>query len=133
MLNRDDPFFALTLAADDQQISVYVQPGDSVNTQSGVSLGLYGEIFNRNVWVHAFHEPDPKGLIDLGIPVDHIMFGSDFPHPEGMGDPLSYSEVVKDFPLERYFRDARAAAVMAPTTDVLYEFIGKALLGIPLF
>jgi predicted TIM-barrel fold metal-dependent hydrolase len=59
------------------------------------------EIFTRNVWVHAFHEPDPKGLIDVGIPVDHIMFGSDFPHPEGMGDPLSYSEVVRDLPLEQ--------------------------------
>ena len=53
-------------------------------------------MFNRNVWVHAFHEPDPKGLIDLGLPVDHIMFGSDFPHPEGMEDPLAYSEVVAD-------------------------------------
>jgi predicted TIM-barrel fold metal-dependent hydrolase len=59
------------------------------------------EVFNRNVWIHAFHEPDPKGLIDLGIPVDHIMFGSDFPHPEGMGDPLAYSEVVKDLPIEQ--------------------------------
>ena len=59
------------------------------------------DVFNRNVWVHAFHEPDPKGLIDLGIPVDHIMFGSDFPHPEGMEDPLAYSEVVKDLPLEQ--------------------------------
>jgi predicted TIM-barrel fold metal-dependent hydrolase len=58
------------------------------------------EIFNRNVWVHAFHEPEPKGLIDLGIPVDHIMFGSDFPHPEGMGDPLAYSAVVADLPLD---------------------------------
>jgi predicted TIM-barrel fold metal-dependent hydrolase len=59
------------------------------------------EVFNRNVWVHAFHEPDPKGLIDLGIPVDHIMFGSDFPHPEGMADPLAYSEVVADLTLEQ--------------------------------
>ena len=42
--------------------------------------------------------PNPKGLIDLGIPVDHIMFGSDFPHPEGMEDPLAYSEVVTDLP-----------------------------------
>jgi len=58
------------------------------------------DVFNRNVWVHAFHERDPKGLIDLGIPVDHIMFGSDFPHPEGMADPLAYSEVVKDLPLD---------------------------------
>ena len=59
------------------------------------------EVFNRNVWVHAFHEPDPKGLIDLGIPVDHIMFGSDFPHPEGMADPLAYAEIVKDLPLDQ--------------------------------
>ncbi len=59
------------------------------------------EVFNRNVWVHAFHEPDPKGLIDLGIPVDHIMFGSDFPHPEGMADPLAYSGIVADLPLEQ--------------------------------
>src|SRR4029079_15445269 len=49
------------------------------------------DVFKRNVWVHAFHEPEPKGLIDIGIPVYHIMFGSDFPHPEGMGDPLPYS------------------------------------------
>jgi alkylation response protein AidB-like acyl-CoA dehydrogenase len=35
--------------------------------------------------------------------------------------------------VERNFRDARAAAVMAPTTDVLYDFIGKTLLGMPLF
>jgi alkylation response protein AidB-like acyl-CoA dehydrogenase len=35
--------------------------------------------------------------------------------------------------IERLFRDARAGAVMAPTGDVLREFIGKALLGLPLF
>jgi len=59
------------------------------------------EVFNRSIWLHAFHEADPKGLIDMGIPVDHIMFGSDFPHPEGMGDPLAYSEVVQDLPIEQ--------------------------------
>lgn len=31
--------------------------------------------------------------------------------------------------IERPFRDARAAAVMGPTTDVLHEFIGRALCG----
>jgi alkylation response protein AidB-like acyl-CoA dehydrogenase len=35
--------------------------------------------------------------------------------------------------LERMFRDAQAAAVMAPSTDVLKEFLGKACLGVPLF
>jgi alkylation response protein AidB-like acyl-CoA dehydrogenase len=35
--------------------------------------------------------------------------------------------------IERLFRDAHAGAVMAPTVDVLREFIGKAVLGIELF
>ena len=39
----------------------------------------------------------------------------------------------KHLNIERLFRDAHAGAVMAPTTDVLREFIGKSLLGMPLF
>ena len=39
----------------------------------------------------------------------------------------------KHLALERVFRDARAATVMAPTTDVLREFIGRVLVGLPLF
>ena len=39
----------------------------------------------------------------------------------------------KHLSIERLFRDAHAGAVMAPTGDVLREFIGKALLGMPLF
>ncbi len=35
--------------------------------------------------------------------------------------------------VDRYFRDARAGHVMAPTADVLYDFIGKAVTGRPLF
>lgn len=35
--------------------------------------------------------------------------------------------------VERVFRDARAGLVMGPTTDVLYDFIGKAVCGLPLF
>jgi alkylation response protein AidB-like acyl-CoA dehydrogenase len=34
--------------------------------------------------------------------------------------------------VERNFRDARAGAVMAPTTDVLYDFVAKSLLDLPL-
>lgn len=39
----------------------------------------------------------------------------------------------KHLSIERFFRDAHAGAVMAPTGDVLREFIGKSLLGLPLF
>lgn len=38
----------------------------------------------------------------------------------------------KALPIERAFRDARAGSVMAPTTDVLYELMGRALVGMPL-
>jgi len=39
----------------------------------------------------------------------------------------------RDVAVERYFRDAQAASVMAPTTDTLQDFIGKAVCGLPLF
>jgi len=35
--------------------------------------------------------------------------------------------------VERLFRDARAMTVMSPTTDQLYDFIGRALCGMDLF
>ncbi|MFO0567041.1 MAG: acyl-CoA dehydrogenase family protein [Polyangiaceae bacterium] len=39
----------------------------------------------------------------------------------------------KEVGIERVFRDARAASIMAPTTDALYDFIGKAVCNLPLF
>jgi len=39
----------------------------------------------------------------------------------------------KDLGIERMFRDARAATVMAPTTDALYDFIGRAMCGMEQF
>jgi alkylation response protein AidB-like acyl-CoA dehydrogenase len=39
----------------------------------------------------------------------------------------------KHLSVERNFRDARAAAVMAPTTDVLHDFVARSLLEMPLF
>jgi alkylation response protein AidB-like acyl-CoA dehydrogenase len=39
----------------------------------------------------------------------------------------------KQVGIERYFRDARAGWVMAPTADHLRDFVGRALTGLPLF
>jgi predicted TIM-barrel fold metal-dependent hydrolase len=59
---------------------------------------LYDEdplmVFKRNIWIHPFHEEDPRGLIEL-IGADRIVFGSDFPHAEGMSDPLSYVDELE--------------------------------------
>jgi predicted TIM-barrel fold metal-dependent hydrolase len=59
---------------------------------------LYDEdplmVLKRNIWVHPFHEDDPRGLIDL-IGVDRVVFGSDYPHIEGMAEPLSYVDELE--------------------------------------
>ncbi|MFF0154628.1 acyl-CoA dehydrogenase family protein [Micromonospora sp. NPDC005203] len=39
----------------------------------------------------------------------------------------------RELGLERRFRDARAARVMAPTTDALLDFVGRVATGLPLF
>jgi predicted TIM-barrel fold metal-dependent hydrolase len=48
------------------------------------------EVMRRNVWIHPFFEEDPVGLIKA-IGTDRVVFGSDFPHPEGLADPVSYA------------------------------------------
>jgi alkylation response protein AidB-like acyl-CoA dehydrogenase len=39
----------------------------------------------------------------------------------------------KEGGIERFFRDARASSVMAPTSDILFDFVGKAACGLPVF
>jgi len=52
------------------------------------------EAFKRNIYVHPFHEEDPIGLVKL-IGADRVLFGSDFPHPEGLADPISFVDELK--------------------------------------
>lgn len=56
-------------------------------------------VLKRNIYVHPFHEEDTRGLIDI-IGVDNVVFGSDFPHPEGMSDPISFVDELEGLPSE---------------------------------
>jgi predicted TIM-barrel fold metal-dependent hydrolase len=47
------------------------------------------EAFKRNIYVNPFHEDDLRSLIET-LGADHILFGSDYPHPEGLAEPCSY-------------------------------------------
>ncbi len=47
------------------------------------------EAFKRNIYVNPFWEDNIQDLIDL-VGADHILFGSDYPHPEGLAEPTSY-------------------------------------------
>lgn len=53
-------------------------------------------MFKRNIYIHPFLEDDVAGIVDT-MGEDHVMFGSDFPHPEGIGDPLSFVERLGGF------------------------------------
>lgn len=50
--------------------------------------------FRRNVYVNPFWEDDMTDLAEL-VGADHILFGSDYPHPEGLRDPISYVDELK--------------------------------------
>ena len=76
---------------------------DALGHSYAQNPGLYAEdplmVLKRNVWIHPFHEEDPRGLIDL-IGADRVVFGSDYPHPEGMSDPVAYVEELEGLPRE---------------------------------
>jgi predicted TIM-barrel fold metal-dependent hydrolase len=47
------------------------------------------DAFTRNVYVSPFHEDDIDQLVAV-MGTDHLLFGSDYPHPEGLAEPCSY-------------------------------------------
>lgn len=57
------------------------------------------EIFKRNIYISPFWEEDLAELAAL-IGEDHVLFGSDYPHPEGLGDPVSYVDELAGQPAE---------------------------------
>ncbi len=52
--------------------------------------------FHKNIFVAPFYEDDVNDLKNH-IPVDRILFGSDYPHPEGVAEPLEYVKEFTDY------------------------------------
>ncbi len=48
----------------------------------------------RNIHVSPFGEEDMAKLSDL-IGVERVLFGSDYPHPEGLADPITYVDELE--------------------------------------
>ncbi|OAA27862.1 Amidohydrolase [Frankia sp. EI5c] len=72
------------------------------------------ETFRRHVWVAPFHESDLAGLREL-IGTERILLGSDWPHVEGLADPLAF---VKDLAAAG-FDDAEIRLVMGGNARAL--------------
>jgi predicted TIM-barrel fold metal-dependent hydrolase len=54
------------------------------------------EAFRRNVWINPFWEDDVEEIVEL-MGDDRVIFGSDWPHIEGMPRPLDYAAELKEF------------------------------------
>ena len=77
------------------------------------------EVFRRNVYVNPFWEDDVADVIEL-CGVEHVLFGSDYPHPEGLAEPLDYLDTLRDAQLD----DTTIRHVMSANAN--------ALLGVPM-
>ena len=53
------------------------------------------EMFRQHVWINPFWEDDPYQVVDL-MGADRVIFGSDWPHIEGMPRPLDYVAELKE-------------------------------------
>jgi predicted TIM-barrel fold metal-dependent hydrolase len=54
------------------------------------------ETFRRHVWINPFWEDDVREVVAQMGP-DRVIFGSDWPHIEGMPLPLDYASEVASF------------------------------------
>ena len=61
-----------------------------------VRRGILSSQLQDHLWVAPFYEDDIRALADA-IGVEHVLFGSDFPHAEGLADPLAFVRDLDGF------------------------------------
>lgn len=55
------------------------------------------ELFLRHVWVSPFFEDNVMALVDL-LGAERVLFGSDYPHAEGLPEPTSFAKEIDSLP-----------------------------------
>jgi predicted TIM-barrel fold metal-dependent hydrolase len=74
------------------------------------------DVFRRHFLVAPYPEENVARILDVLSP-DSLVFGSDFPHPEGLPDPVTYVHQLRDL------SDADQQKIMSTN---LAEFLGLA-------
>lgn len=64
-----------------------------ITTFDGELVGRPSDVFRRHCYVAPFPEEDVAALAGL-IGADRVLFGSDWPHPEGMAEPAQFRKYV---------------------------------------
>jgi predicted TIM-barrel fold metal-dependent hydrolase len=57
------------------------------------------DVVARNIWINPFWEDSLTGLIEL-VGAERVCFGSDYPHAEGLDDPLAWADQLEDLPAD---------------------------------
>ena len=90
-----------------------------VQKAAAMSPGWFGsppiELFRRQVWVSPFWEDDPVASVEM-LGAERTLFGSDWPHTEGLADPASYRDQLRGLPEDAIDRvmGANARALTRP-------------------
>lgn len=75
------------------------------------------DVLRRSLYVAPFWEDPLEPLIDA-IGLDHVLFNSDWPHPEGLADPVEYARFALD---EAGLPEPAVAKIMGAN---MFELIG---------
>jgi predicted TIM-barrel fold metal-dependent hydrolase len=76
------------------------------------------DTIRRNLWVTPYYEEDMGALADL-IGIEHILFGSDWPHGEGLAEPTDFVKELHAFDpadVRRIMRD-NALDLIGPASN----------------
>ncbi|MGE0881095.1 MAG: amidohydrolase family protein [Acidimicrobiia bacterium] len=63
--------------------------------QNGKLTERPSDVFRKHFVVAPYPEEGLARVLDI-LPVDNLVFGSDFPHPEGLPDPVTYVNQLTD-------------------------------------
>jgi predicted TIM-barrel fold metal-dependent hydrolase len=71
------------------------------------------DVVRRNIYISPFWEEDYAELAEL-LGEEHVLFGSDYPHPEGLAEPAKFVDDLAHLPEEqvRKFMGGNLAKLM---------------------
>ena len=84
----------------------------------GYVPGRPSEIVKQHVFVSPYHEEDIVALT-RSIGVSQVLFGSDWPHPEGLAEPSEFADSIAELPagdVRRIMRDNLQGLLTATST-----------------
>jgi predicted TIM-barrel fold metal-dependent hydrolase len=82
----------------------------------GYFRGRPSEILKRHLSLTPYPEDDVRELVDV-MGAEHVLFGSDYPHPEGLAEPNTFADLLRgldDADVRRVMRSNTAELLGLP-------------------